>query len=440
VPELKKQILFVDDEPKILAGLRRMLHGFRREWEMEFAPSASEALDRLAASPFDVVVTDMRMPGTDGSQLLEEVMQRYPATVRIVLSGQCDRRAVMRCVGPAHQFLTKPCRSETLRTTVARACRLRDRLCDEWQKRMVSRIRSVPSLPSLYAALVAELESTQASIERVAAIVSRDVGMTAKVLQLVSSGFFGTPQRVAGPAQAVNLLGLDIIKPLVFSTEAFSPCDARQEERRPLERLIDHSVAVGRAAAEIAASETDDLVLVGDARVAGLLHDVGASVLAHHLPGRYFSTAGSLEAEDEPSSNSPTSERDSPIFAARKPGESPSSSSATPKRLSLWDVENEALRATCADVGAYLMALWGLPETIVEAIAHHHFPRLSSIRAFTPLTAVHVANAFLEEEIVDVVGVPSPIDVEYLEQIGLAGRVETWREICRSVEPEGVLQ
>ena len=406
MPKLKKQILFVDDEPKILAGLRRMLHGFRREWEMEFAQSAFEALDRLAASPFDVVVTDMRMPGMDGAQLLEEVIRLYPATVRIILSGQSDLQAVFRCVGPAHQFLTKPCHSETLKSTVAQACRLRDHLVDERQKRMVSRVKSVPSRPSLYAALVAELESAQASIERVAEIVSHDVGMTAKTLQLVSSGFFGTPQRVAGPAQAVNLLGLDIVKPLVFSTEAFSPFDACEAERRLFERLIDHSVAVGRAASEIAVSETEDLVLVGDALLAGLLHDVGASVLAQHLPGRYFSMSGWFE----------------------------------PKRLSFRDVEKEALRATHADVGAYLMALWGLPDTIVEAIAHHHFPRLSSSRVFTPLTAVHVANALLEEQIVDVVGRPSPIDMDYLEQIGLAHRVETWREICLSAEPEGVLQ
>jgi len=401
---LKNRALFVDDEPRILAGLRRTLHGLRREWEVEFVESGPEALGRLAAGRFDAVVTDVRMPGMDGAQLLDAVRKRHPATVRIILSGQCDRQAVLRCVGLAHQFLAKPCHSETLKRTLARVCGLCDRLVEPWQKGVASCVGSVPSRASLYAALIAELDSAQASIQRVAQIVSLDLGMTAKALQLVSSGFFGTPQRVSDAVEAVNLLGLDILKPLALSTEAFSPFHAYGAEARWLERLVDHSLAVGKAAKAIAEFETRDSVLVGDAFLAGFLHDVGASVLAQHLPDRYVCTSGVLRL----------------------------------KRPSPWETEKLAFRTAHADVGAYLMALWGLPDPIIEAIAHHHSPTLSSDQGFTPLTAVHVANAFLEQT--GDVRVPCPMDVDYLERIGLLHRVEAWRGICRPLKQEGALR
>lgn len=123
-----QRILFVDDEPRLLSGLRRMLHAMRGQWRMEFAGSGVEALTRLVEQPFDIVVTDMRMPIMDGSELLRLIRERFPSIIRMVLSGQCDREAVLKTVGPAHQFLTKPCNSEMLKESLNRASRLRDRL------------------------------------------------------------------------------------------------------------------------------------------------------------------------------------------------------------------------------------------------------------------------------------------------------------------------
>lgn len=92
------RILFVDDEPKILMALRRSLRGLRNEWEMVFADGGAAALEQCAAAPFDVVVSDARMPGMEGSHLLGEVAKLYPDTVRMVLSGQCSRSSVLKCV------------------------------------------------------------------------------------------------------------------------------------------------------------------------------------------------------------------------------------------------------------------------------------------------------------------------------------------------------
>ena len=419
-----KRVLFVDDEPKLLEGLRRTLRSLRRAWHMEFAEGGTQALDCLAGSTFDVVITDMRMRGMNGAELLEEVMKLYPATVRIILSGQCDRQTVLKCVGPAHQFLTKPCTPDTLKTTVARACRLRDQLQGHPQRsegsgkpgrffaalrmtaRTVSRVTSVPSLPSVYAEFVAELESARGSIQRVAEIVSRDVGMTAKILQLVSSGFFGSPRLVSTPAEAVRFLGLDTIRPLTFSTKAFFPFEAKDAERRWLERLIDHSLAAGMMARAIAEAEmsndecriTKDPVLAGNAFLAGFLHDVGTLVLAE---GRGASGGTGI------------------LRGLVAGGSTVGSHSA------------RRLDRTHASAGAYLMALWSLPDPIIKAIAFYHGPSRSPDQTFTPLSALHVAHAVLEAEALDAPTARGSIDLDYLTRIGCADRLDTWLDICR---------
>ena len=360
---MKKRILFVDDEPSVLHALGRMLRRARHEWDMEFAGSGQEALDRLAASAVDVVVSDVRMPGMDGSELLQRVRERYPTAVRIALSGQCDRQTALKAVGPTHQFLSKPCDSETLKSTVARACRLYDRLDQQQHKRIVSHIQSIPSLPAVYAELVTELESPDASIRRAGQIVSRDVGMTAKVLQLVSSGFFGTPQQVASPSEAVSLLGLDTIRPLAFSADAFSPFSPHCVHARSLEILTEHSLAVAEAARAIAEAESNDPALIGGAYLAGMLHDVGLFVLAHYDPQHFLAAQATCS------------------------------------------------RTTHADLGASLLGLWGLPDPIVEAVAQHHRPDLPADRPFGPLAAVRAADALQNRRGTNLLGATRPADI-----------------------------
>ena len=190
-----KTLLFVDDESRVLQGLQRQLHAMRNEWNMNFVGGGQQALDFMAGNPVDVVISDMIMPGMDGSQLLTEVAKRHSGTVRIVLSGHADREAVLRLVGPAHQYLAKPCNAEELRTAIARAVALRDLLGNEHLKQLATRIKCLPSLPALHHQLTAEFQKDDPSMERIGEIISRDVGMTAKILQLVNSSFFGLPDR-----------------------------------------------------------------------------------------------------------------------------------------------------------------------------------------------------------------------------------------------------
>ena len=108
------RILFVDDEPRISEGIERMFFHLADEWDITCVDSGPAALQELEDDPYDVIVTDMRMPEMDGAVLLAEVQKRAPGVVRIILSGQADLEETMRAVPLAHQYLAKPCRPEVL--------------------------------------------------------------------------------------------------------------------------------------------------------------------------------------------------------------------------------------------------------------------------------------------------------------------------------------
>ncbi len=113
-----KRVLLVDDEPLALNALRRLLRADQHTWDMRFATSGESALEELANGPADVVVTDMRMPGMDGAQLLEKVRDRYPDVLRIILSGHTEGDAAQRALGICHRYLAKPCDPIALKSAI----------------------------------------------------------------------------------------------------------------------------------------------------------------------------------------------------------------------------------------------------------------------------------------------------------------------------------
>jgi len=374
-----------------------MLRSLRNEWQMKFVESGVEALALMAESEFDVIVTDMRMPGMDGSQLLTETMARYPGTARIILSGQADQASVLRAVTPAHQYLSKPCDAETLIATIARAFALRDTLSQEPLMRLVSQVTTLPSLPHVYTKLLEELQSEDASVQSVAELISQDVSMTAKVMQMVNSSFFGIPRRVESPTQAATLLGLDLLKPLVLSAGIFSQFHADGLQGYSVDALMEHSLAVSHLAQQIAKSHSDNKELAEDVLLAGLLHDVGQLLLVANMQEQYGKTLA-LARENE---------------------------------IPLCDAELECLGATHADVGAYLLGLWGLANPIVEAVAFHHQPMKCTADAFGPLTAVYVANILVNETSPSCgVTYSLDMDVDYLEHLGVADQLPKWRDMA----------
>lgn len=387
----KRRILFVDDEPGVLAELEQTLAGMRERWDMEFVTDPLRALARLDADPFDVVISDSRMPGMNGGQFLGEVMLRHPRAVRIILSRPMDRDDALEALNASHQFLAKPCNAETLKAAVTRALALRKLLAgDTPLKSLISRLDSLPSMPALYTRVVQELQSPRSTADSVAAIVAQDPAMTAKILQLVNSAFFSLSRHVSDLPTAIVLLGLDTIRALVLSVQVFSQFDPQTLQALSVDTLWQHSVRVGALAKRLASSAGVDREMVSDALTAGLLHDVGKLILAANLPNIYVKVAPLAQAEGIPE----------------------------------CEAERRLFGAAHGETGAYLLGLWGLPEPIVEAVAYHHHPQDRETRELSALAFVHTANALCS-----MTGT-ARLDRAYLDELGLGERIDAWSELA----------
>lgn len=396
---MSKRILFVDDESMVLDGLQRSLRPMRNEWEMSFITSGHDALRLMEQETFDIIVTDMRMPGMSGTQLLEEVKHRFPQCFRIILSGQADRESILQAVDPAHQFLSKPCDTSELRRRLAWALSVRGLLRNEELQAMVSRLHALPSLPTLYVEVTSELERSEPSIIRIARLISEDMAMTAKMLQLVNSAFFGLRGQVSSPMQAVQLLGLDTLRALVLSTHVFDRFRTETLGEPELSYLWAHSLAVASFAKHIAEFEKANRRTIDECFTSGLLHDVGKLVLSSVMSDSYRKV----------------------LDLVRNGGRG------------LIDAEIEVLGCHHAEVAAYLLGSWGLPEAVVEAVALHHDPAASPPRGFSPVIAAHAASCFHEEHAPFWMCDRTPLNLEFLKASGLAGREESWKALVQGL-------
>jgi putative nucleotidyltransferase with HDIG domain len=403
----KKSILFVDDEQSVLSGLQRSLRGQRKEWDMEFRNSAKEALEAIAETHFDALVTDMRMPGMDGAQLLGQVAKEHPETIRIILSGHSDEEMIVRSAGVAHQFITKPCEAENLKATLDRAFALYGFLGDSKLLALITGLQRLPSIPTAYQQIMEKLQSPNASLWDIGEVVSKDPAMTAKILQLVNSAFFGLGRRVSDTREAASFIGIDALKALVLSIGVFSQFEQKgiKDDAFSIEALLRHSLAVANLSERIAKAEEVEKPVRDDCFLAGMLHDIGILILEQNLSEEYAKVRALV----------------------------------TEQGKDLSEAETEVFGTTHGAVGAYLLGLWALPSAVVEAVAFHHHPGLLSCDGFCPLAVVHVANILLHQS--RTADNTSPfeaknMDREFLQKCGMADRLESWRELLQETEDE----
>jgi putative nucleotidyltransferase with HDIG domain len=402
-----KRILFVDDETRILEGLQRMLRSHRQEWEMAFAPGGDAALTMLDAAPFDVIVSDMRMPGMDGAALLEIVRKKHPSVLRFILSGYTELEASYRAAPVAHQFLLKPCDSETLRTAISRATSIVEVLNNKMLAGLVGSMQDLPSLPRTYAAFQEALSDPESPMDRVIHIVEQDVAITAKILQLVNSAFFGVTRNISDIKTAVNYLGINVLQNLVLSVEVFRTFHPKKPiPGFSIEKFHAHSQFTARIASQIPSPQNPSSATI----IAGLLHDVGKLVIAERSPDHLIRALQGAREEKRP----------------------------------LFSIEEDLIGVSHAEVGGYLLSTWGLPYTVVEAVAHHHHPERIP-RKSMDLTAVVYLSNLLAHQHGDGAQegeafVESPIDAEIFTAIGEAEHLAEWQKMAELVgkEAQGV--
>lgn len=351
-----KRVLFVDDDYRFLEALRVALLPRAAGWIMTFVESGARAIEELQRWPQDVLVADVRMPAMDGAQLLRTVRERWPDTVRIVLSGGTKSDDSVRLLPVAHQYLSKPCPAKRLEEVIERSLDLRAILSKPELRALLGSTDRLPAQPRVFARLQVAMANEKISASEVSRIIVADAMVTAKVLQIANSAFFAPARRVTSIEQAVTYLGFPAVRNLAICAEMF----AHQAYNGPaatlnLERLQQHA---NRVAAVVQAL-TAGSVWNADAVLAALLHDIGYWVLRQACP-RDLEKAVDIAIAD---------------------------------RVPMHEAEMHVLGASHAEVGAYLLGLWGLPYPVVEAVAHHHTPAGVRTGKFDVLAALAVAMA-----------------------------------------------
>ena len=368
-----KRILFVDDEAPALEGLRSRLHRLSGKWEMAFVGSAEQAIEAMQRQPYDVIVADMRMPGgMDGGKLLEAISARWPQTVRIMLSGYSELAPTVRLIPFVHQYLSKPCQPQQLENVVDRCLGLQALLSQPDLRGIVGRIRKLPSLPHIYTALQNIVRDDSVTLREVAELVAADAALAARVLQIVNSAFFRLARRISNIEQAVNYLGFGAIRNLALTVEVFAQWPGGGSGVLDLHKLQSHAqaVAAGAHALTVGTEIADDTLL------AGLLHDIGYWVLAQECPADLHQAVELAVA------------------------------SAVPLHVA----ESQVIGASHAEIGAYLLGIWGLPYPVIEAVAHHHCPARVPQSEFDVLAAVSVAHALVPSDDASAFGAPLSVD------------------------------
>jgi len=393
---VRKRILFVDDEVMVLKGLRRMLFRKRNQWDMDFVSSGVEALEKMGESSCDVIVTDMLMPGMSGEELLKEVRKNHPKVVRITLSGQAHRDFAEGYIFPSHQDLVKPCDEKTLTRVIEDALRASDLQVGGRVKKILARIDSLPVLPKLIVDMVDALQQSPVDLDLVGDLASRDVGMSAKLLSLVNSPYFGFRRKVADPSQAVVLLGAEAMRALVLTLHAFSCFKPDGVPGFSLKLLWDHCTRTSCIAKQLALFEGLDKEAVGQVSMAALLHDLGKLLLCADFTDEYNRILGEVRETNQVVS----------------------------------EVERKVLGTTHAQIGAYLLALWGIPSEVVDVIANHHSPQALDGKVSMDLM-LFSANLFDHHlTIINPSYVQPELPMARFEALGVADKIEMWRNVA----------
>jgi HD-like signal output (HDOD) protein len=391
-----KRILFVDDEPNVLDGVRTRLHRRRATWEMTFLPSGQAALEKMQERPYDVIVTDMRMPGMNGDDLLQTVSTRWPQTIRIVFSGYSELQQTIRLVPFAHQYLSKPCQPQQLENLIDRCLSLHGLLNEPKLRSIVGRLRSLPTPPKIYLALQNIVKDECVSLAEVAALVTSDAALAARVLQIVNSAFFRLAKRISSIEHAVSYLGFAAIRNIAASVEIFTRWPGGAGAGVDLEKLQEHVHDVAAAANCLAAGTSirDDVLL------AALLHDIGYWILAQECPADLRRAVDLAVAE----------------------------------RVPLHVAEKNVIGASHSEIGAYLLGIWGLPYSVVEAVAHHHQPQTVQQTEFDVLAALVAGHSLAHADDASAFGnniPPDPqVDPAYLTSTNAPF---TWEEAVERV-------
>ncbi|MBX3042470.1 MAG: HDOD domain-containing protein [Candidatus Kapabacteria bacterium] len=384
------RILFVDDDQDVINGYRRIYYKFKSEWDMFFALSGRQAIEIINKEKINVIVSDMRMPGMDGDELLKEIQKTHPQILRIILSGHQDEIKIIRSLSSAHQFLIKPCTPEDLKAAIVNAYALRNLLEDKKVINLINGLGKVPSLPDIYIKLENELNKPDVSFQNIEEIILKDPAITAKILQVVNSGFFGIPRKISNLMDALNLLGTNLVKSIILYLETFSDNHFDDKAAKFINEIGKHSLRVAEITRIICKKEHIPKTISDDIFICGILHDIGKLILINF--------ENYIEAIDHKSNSS----------------------------LSISQAETELFGYNHSGVGAYLLGIWGLHKDIIQAVAFHHNPDDLIYHKDCMIDILHIANGLAYYKFKDFDIDKIDFDKEYVLSKYSEGKIRKW--------------
>lgn len=376
------KVMLVDDEHHALHFLKRSLLETDPFLKITLLTNGREALEQLLTEYHDVLVTDLFLPGLDGVRLLEQLQKLCPSTIRIMAEGECDHAVMFRILNTAHQVLKKPLDSQLLWTLICQTASLLPIVSEDVIRQALGRLTRLPPAPKLYRELSQLLQQPQCTVDDVVKVVGRDPSLTAKLLHLANSAFFARRAKTIELRQAVVRLGFNTIRNLMLGVELFEPGGLIAKALgRELESVQQSAIRMAQMAERLARGTP----LASDAFVAGLLADIGQVVLLLAKGNAW------RECRSE----------------ARVAGRS------------LHEFEQQQFGISHAEVGAYLLGLWGLPYSLVEAVASHHRPDRIMAPLYSPTAIAAIAAALIDSV---------PINEEWLVAMKAKTRVDVVRE------------
>jgi HD-like signal output (HDOD) protein len=388
VPDVPRRILFVDDEQQLLDGLKKALRPWRAAWQVDLALGGKAACEAIDRTPYEAIVSDARMPEVDGEAVLNYALAHQPQAVRLVLSGQVDAKTGHRLASVAHQFLAKPSPAAAIIAAVEDTCRMRDALTDSRLRAVVSAMGALPVSPATYHRITDIVDSPTASLDEVATLLSENVAISATLLRLVSSAYFGLPRKVTSVREAVSFLGLEAVREAVLLVEVFREPDALG--------LLDEVQRRGLLRSRLARLIAEGSPMTALAAEAALLADLGIYVLALRMPDAYRA-----------------------VWARH-----------VHERIALSPLEQEAFGTTHERVGASLLGLWNIPGTVVTAVGYsRQMPDPGSV---TDTRTVLALARMLEDEALGFPPLAPGCTEQLAGQLGVQARLPLLREWSRS--------
>ncbi|WPX08342.1 HDOD domain-containing protein [Anaerocellum danielii] len=348
---MSKSILFVDDEVSILKALNRAF--LDEDYELYFAQSAEEALKIMEENYINLIIADMRMPNISGFELLKTVKQKYPGTIRIILSGYADENLVFRALQTniAKLYILKPWDNERLKQIIKNIFELEDLMKAKKCLEIVNNIDYIPTLKNLYLKITKAIED-ELGIDNIISAIEEDPAISSKILQVANSAFYNL--KTASVKQAVVYLGLVNVRNIILNTTIFECL----QDGSSKSLLWQHA----NIANNVFYYLYDNIMKkrVHDSYAsAGLLHGIGQLILLKTYPKKYIEYLSVIKEEKGP--------------------------------IDHQKFELELFGISHPELGAVLLNWWDIPYPVVEAALFHHQPYDERIIHKELVCAVNIA-------------------------------------------------